>query len=159
MVKVMKFILIVESCTLVLSTGFLSYTRTRNLVGYSNILVYGSEIQPECKIIAEGTSDADAVITVDFGQGSCSSGNSVALSKGSIFIGNHEIISFGESYKDIIFAMSDCDDEVVIAKTYQDASSVEVLAYDGDDRIILGDESRPLDVRSIEVMFWVLLYF
>ena len=69
----------------------------------------------------------------------------MALNVGSIFIGDDEIISFGAQYKDIIFAMSDCDDEIVIAKTYPDASSVEVLGYDGNDNILLGDESRPLD--------------
>jgi hypothetical protein len=34
--------------------------------------------------------------------------------------------------------MSDCDDEVRITSTYTDASSIEVITYSGDDRIILG---------------------
>ena len=41
--------------------------------------------------------------------------------------------------------MSDCDDEIVIAETYSDALSVEVLGYNGNDRIVLGDKNRPLE--------------
>ena len=110
----------------------LSFARTLN--GHSNILIYGSEIQPGCKIIADGTSEADTVITVDFGQGSCTTGQSVALKDGSIFLNKKEVVFFGRAYKDIIFMMSNCDDEVSILQTYSDASSVEVLAYDGNDR-------------------------
>lgn len=116
----------------------------RNLVGYTNILVYGNEVLSGCSIIANGTPDADAVITIDFGQGSCKSGNEVALSEGSIFIDEVKIVTFGTAFKDIIFAMSDCDDVITIAKTYTDTSSVEVLGYGGNDRIILGDSSRPI---------------
>ena len=117
----------------------------RTLNGYSNIYIYGSDIQPGCKIIADGTSEADAIITVDFGQGSCTSGRSVALKEGSIFFNKDEVVSFGSSYKDIIFMMSSCHDEVFILQTYRDSSSVEVLGYDGDDMIVLGDENRALD--------------
>lgn len=41
--------------------------------------------------------------------------------------------------------MSDCDDEIVIAETYSDALSVEVLGYNGNDQIVLGDKNRPLE--------------
>lgn len=90
------------------------------------------------------TNDVNAVITVDFGR-SCSSGKSVALNMGDIFIGRHKIISFSTAYKDIIFVMSDCDDEVHIAETFPDTSSVEVVGNDGDDEIILGDKNRPVE--------------
>lgn len=120
----------------------LNYTRT--LAGYTNILVYGSEIQPGCKIIANGTS-TDAVITIDFGQHSCTIGKTVSLGEGIILIGNDEIVSFGTPYKDIVFVMSDCDDVININKTYSNALSVEVLGHGGDDKIVLGDSNRPLD--------------
>lgn len=75
--------------------------------------MYGSEIQAGCKIIADGTDEANAVITIDFGQGVCTTtGKNVALNVGSIFIEKHEIITFGTSFQDIVFAMSNCDDEV-----------------------------------------------
>ena len=120
----------------------LNYTRT--LAGYTNILVYGSEIQPGCKIIANGTS-TDAVITIDFGQDLCTVGKTVSLGEGIILIGNDEIVSFGTPYKDIVFVMSDCDDVITIFKTYSNALSVEVLGHGGDDKIVLGDSNRPLD--------------
>ena len=120
----------------------LNYTRT--LAGYTNILVYGSEIQPGCKIIANGTS-TDAVITIDFGQDLCTVGKTVSLGEGIILIGNDDIVSFGTPYKDIVFVMSDCDDVITIFKTYSNALSVEVLGHGGDDKIVLGDSNRPLD--------------
>lgn len=74
--------------------------------------MYASEVKAGCKIFANGTDEADAVITIDFGQGSCTMGTKAALNIGSIFIEKREIITFGTSYKDIVFAMSNCDDEV-----------------------------------------------
>lgn len=119
---------------------------TRTLQGYSNILVYGNEVQPGCKIHAGGTNEGDSVITVDFGQGPCTSGYSVALNEGSIFIGNDEIISFGSPYKDIILILSNCNDQVIISKTYADVTSVEVQGNNGDDNIVLGDTTQALDI-------------
>lgn len=123
---------------------------TRTLDGYTHLLIYGNEVQSGCKIIADGNSEANAVITVDFGQGACTSGKSVTLHEGSIFIGDangdeHEVVLFGRPYRDIIFIMTDCNDEVTIAKTFNDTSSVEVLGYAGDDLVMLGDGSRPID--------------
>ena len=69
-------------------------------------------MQPGCKIIANGTDEANAVITLDFGQGSCTTGKRAALNVGSIFIGKRKIVTFGTPYKDIVFAMSNCNDEV-----------------------------------------------
>jgi hypothetical protein len=115
------------------------------LNGYTNILIYGNEVQSGCKIFADGTNEVNAVITVDFGQGSCTNGQQVTLFEGSVFIDKHEIISFGKSYKDIVFRMTDCNDMVTVAKTYRDTASVEVLGFGGDDTIVLGDSSNPLD--------------
>ena len=109
----------------------------RTLIGHSNILVYGSEVKPGCKIIADGSNE-DAVMTVDFGQGSCESGKTASLNEGSIFINGIEIVSFGSVFKDVIFLMTECNDEVSIVKTYTDASSIEVLGYGGDDDITVG---------------------
>ena len=117
----------------------------RTIDGHSNILIYGSDIQPGCKVIATGSSAADAILTLDFGQGSCTSGKSVTLNEGSIFIGDDEVVSFGRPYKDIIFMMSNCNDEIIIAKTYSDASSVEVLGYNGDDIIVIGDATQSFE--------------
>ena len=117
----------------------------RTIDGHSNIYVHGSEIQSKCKVIANGSSDADAILTLDFGQGSCTSGKSVTLNEGRIFIGVDEVVSFGRPYKDIILKMSSCHDSVIIAKTHSDASSIEVLGYDGDDRIVLGDTTQSFD--------------
>ena len=41
--------------------------------------------------------------------------------------------------------MSNCDDEVSILQTYSDASSIEILAFDGNDRIVLGDVTQSFD--------------
>lgn len=118
---------------------------TRTLVGYTNILVYGNEVQSGCKIIADGTPEADAVITIDFGQGNCTSGKTVTLNEGSVFVDENEVVTFGARYQTIIFAMTNCNDNVTILKTYTDASSIELLGYDGDDTIVLGDGSEALD--------------
>ena len=107
--------------------------------------MYGSEVQPGCKIIANGSSDTDAVITVDFGQGPCTSGSTATLRSGSISIGGIEIVTFATSFKDIIFLLSNCHDEVTIIETYPDASSVEVIGYAGDDKLIIGNENLVVD--------------
>jgi hypothetical protein len=117
----------------------------RTLNGYSNIFIYASEVQSGCKIIADGTSAANAAITVDFGQGLCTSGTAVTLDEGSIFIGDAEVVSFGTPYKDIVFIMTECNDMITIAKTYADTSSVEVLGYGGDDIIVIGNAIQALD--------------
>ena len=62
---------------------------TRTLDGHTNILIYGSEVLSGCKINADGTDQSDAIITVDFGQGACTSGNSITLNEGSIEIDGH----------------------------------------------------------------------
>lgn len=116
----------------------------RTLDGYTNILVYGNEVRSNCKIIAQGTSQADAVITVDFGSGACT-GNKVTLDEGIITIDGNEVVSFGSPFKDIIFIMSSCDDQVFISKTYSDASSIEINGADGNDIIELGDASQGLE--------------
>jgi hypothetical protein len=41
--------------------------------------------------------------------------------------------------------MTDCDDEVVIAQTYPNASSIKVFGYSGDDKIVLGEGRTPID--------------
>jgi hypothetical protein len=69
----------------------------------------------------------------------------VTLDEGSIFIGDVEVVSFGAPYKDIVFIMTECNDMITIAKTYDDTSSVEVLGYGGDDIIVLGDAAQALD--------------
>lgn len=101
----------------------------RILNGFSDILVYGSEVQSGCKIIANGSSDSEAVITVDFGQGPCISGSTATLGIGSISInGNDEIVSFATSFKDIIFLMSNCNDEVShsLSKSYSCKISINL---------------------------------
>lgn len=116
----------------------------RTLDGYTNILLYGNEVRSNCNIVAEGTTQADAVITVDFGTGSCT-GNTVTLDEGIIKIDGNKVVSFGSSFKDIIFIMSSCDDQVFITKSYRDASSIEINGADGNDSIELGDASQGLE--------------
>jgi hypothetical protein len=101
-------------------------------------LVYGNEVHSKCKIIAQGTTQADAIITVDFGARSCTS-NTVTLNEGIITINGNQVVSFGPSFKDIVFFMSNCDDRVFITKTYRDSSSIEINGADGNDTIELGD--------------------
>lgn len=85
-------------------------------------------------------------ITVDFGQGPCISGKTVALSEGRIFtFGYDEAIQLGPQYRDITLKTTDCDDQITVTRTYPDALSLEVFGYGGNDRIVLGDGSRPLD--------------
>ena len=116
------------------------------LDGYTNILINGNEVRSGCKIIADGSSAADSTITVDFGQNSCTAGHSVSLGEGSIVIDGIEIIAFGTNFKNIVIALSNCDDEVSVAsKLYSDTSSVEILGYGGNDNIELGDGSEPLE--------------
>jgi hypothetical protein len=124
-----------------------SFGMYRTINGHSNILIYGSEVQSGCRIIGNGSSDTRAVITVDFGQGSCTSGKAVTLEGGSIFIGGDEIVTFGAPFKDVIFAMTNCDDVVTIVSTHPDSSSIEILGYDGDDSIYVGDASLALDTN------------
>ena len=131
----------------VLSCDNLCFLILRILNGYTNILIYGSEVLPGCKVIAQGSADADAIITVDFGQGTCSTGASASLHAGIISINGNEIVSFSTAYKDIVFVTSDCADEISIFETYSDASSVEVISNAGDDNIIIGGDNRPLDTN------------
>jgi hypothetical protein len=120
------------------------------LNGYTNVLVYGSEVKSGCKIIADGTSDgANAILTIDFGQESCSNGHTVSLNQNKIVINGNEIVIFGTPFKDIFFAMSNCNDQVTISKTYSDTSSIEIIGYDGDDRIELGDSSKGFDTNIV----------
>ena len=119
------------------------------LDGYTNILIHGNQVRPGCKIIADGAGDTNAIITVDFGPGSCTSGHSVTLNEGSIVINGNEIVTFGASFRDIIFAGSNCNDQLTIAKTNSDTSSVEIIAYDGSDTIVIGDSSSPLDTNIV----------
>jgi hypothetical protein len=119
------------------------------LDGYTNVLIYGSEVQSGCQIIANGSSDANAILTIDFGQLSCSSGHSVTLNEGSVVIDGNEIVAFDASFKDIILAGSNCADQFTITKTYDDTSSIEILGYDGSDTIILGDSSAPFDTDIV----------
>ena len=118
---------------------------TWTLDGYTHVYIQGNEVGSNCRIVAQGTSLADAVITVDFGTGSCGSGYQVTLNEGSILIGVNEIISFGSSFKNIIFIMSNCNDEVFISKTHGDASSIEIQGADGNDVIELGNADHPLE--------------
>lgn len=115
--------------------------------GHTNMLIYGSEVQSGCKIIADGTDIANTTLTIDFGQGSCSGGHLISLNEGSIFIGDQEVVQFGSPFKDIIFVMSDCNDEVSILKTYSDALSIEVLGNGGNDIINIGDLNQPFDTN------------
>lgn len=110
-------------------------------------MVYGSEVLSNCRIKALGSNEGDSILTVDFGQGPCSSGQTVVLQAGSITVNGIEIVSYSAAYKDIIFVMSNCEDEVTILGTYADASSVEVLGNAGNDRIVIGGDSRPLDAN------------
>lgn len=119
--------------------SLIDFCNDRILNGFTNVLVYGNEVQPGCKIIANGSSDSDAVITIDFGQGPCGSSSRASLKSGSISINGNEIVFFDASYTNIIFLMSNCDDEVSIIETYPDSSSVEVIGYSGNDKVVIGN--------------------
>ena len=70
----------------------------------------------------------------------------VALREGEIFtVGYDDAFTFEPNYKNVIIKTSDCDDRITIAKTYPDASSLKVFGYGGNDRVIVGDGSHPLD--------------
>lgn len=43
--------------------------------------------------------------------------------------------------------MSNCDDQITIVKTYDDASSIEVMGHDGNDSIVIGDESEAFETN------------
>lgn len=117
------------------------------LVGHTDIYVWGSEIQSGCKIIADGAKESDAIIKVDFGQGTCDSGKTVSLDGRSISIDGSEAINFGAPFKNIIFVMTDCNDEVTISSTSNDAISIEVIGNDGDDKVILGQGEPALETN------------
>ena len=117
----------------------------RYLSGYTNILVYASQIRSGCYIRGYGSSEADAIVTVDFGQTECTSGVSITLDEGSIIFDGREVIRFDSPFKDIILKMTECNDEINILKTFTDVSSINVLAYGGNDKIVLGDETESLD--------------
>lgn len=116
--------------------------------GYTNILVYGSQVLSGCKVRAAGSSEAPSIITIDFEQGPCTSGHSVTLNEGSIVINGNEIVVFGAPYKNIIFMMSKCDDTISISNTYSDALSIEILGNGGNDSIQLTQVGAAFD-RSI----------
>ena len=119
----------------------------RTLVGHTDIYVWGSEIQSGCNIIADGAEESDAIITVDFGQGTCDSGKTVSLDGRTISIDGSEAINFGAPFKNIIFVMTDCNDEVTISSTSSDAISIEVIGNDGDDKVILGQGEPALETN------------
>ena len=118
--------------------------------------MYGSEIRSGCRIIADGANE-DALLTIDFGQGSCASGKGVTLSEGSIFINGNEVVSVASVFKDIILLMTDCNDEVTIEKTYTDASSIEVIGYDGDDNIVIGALHPSTPALELEIFANVII--
>ena len=79
-------------------------------------------------------------------QGPCIDGKTVALREGQIFtVGYDDAIAFEPKYKNIILKTTDCDDRITIVKTYPNASSLKVFGYGGNDRVIVGDGSHPLD--------------
>jgi hypothetical protein len=85
---------------------------------------------------------ANAILTIDFGEESCTSGHTVTLNKNKVVINGNEIMTFGTPFKDIIFAMSNCNDQVKMTKTYSDtSSSIEIIGYEWNDIIELGDLS------------------
>lgn len=71
------------------------------------------------------------------------------MSEGSVVIDGNEILSFGASFKDIVFQLSNCDDQITITKTHNDSSSIEIIAYNGIDTIELGDSSQPFDTNIV----------
>ena len=108
--------------------------------------MYGSKLLGDCYIDANGSSEADGVITIDFGQESCTNGISVSLdNENSIFVGDKKIVWFSYYYRDIIFKMTECDDVISILKTRSNMASISILGYGGNDRIVLGDHTQPLD--------------
>ena len=78
-----------------------------NAVLYSNLSSPNVlQVMSGCRIVADGTIEADATITIDFGQGACTSGSQAELLAGSIILNGVEVVLYGTSYKGK--AMCDC---------------------------------------------------
>ena len=59
----------------------------------TNLQVHGNLIQSNFKVIAEGTSQADAVLVVDFTLGTCTKGHTIELDEDTITIDGIEMHS------------------------------------------------------------------
>jgi hypothetical protein len=116
-----------------------------SLIGHTNLQIHGDLIQPNSKIIANGTSQADALLVVDFTSGTCTTGYTIELDEDTIFINGLEAVKFGDAFKDIQFIMSACDDNVYIKSTKMDASSIEIIGTSGTNTIELGYASAPFE--------------
>lgn len=116
-----------------------------SLIGHTNLQVHGNLIQSNFKVIAEGTSQADAVLVVDFTLGTCTKGHTIELDEDTITIDGIEAVQFGDAFKDIQFIMSLCDDRIYIKSTKMDASSIEIIGNSGNNTIELGDALAPFE--------------
>ena len=104
-----------------------------SLYGSSDLTIRARETESGCFIDAPGGL-TDAVLTIDFGLDleSCGSGYKVEVNENVVEIGgrNSEIqpvVEFGRAFKDVVLIMSPCDDEVLIKKTSEDVSYIEIV--------------------------------
>jgi hypothetical protein len=120
------------------------------LVGHTNILVKANEVSNGCVLNVDGAARR-AILTVDFGTAECSptlpnphptvtldqQNNLLSFSNQN---GTEMTINHGEAFLDISIILSDCDDIVTIASTFQtpNASSVEISGRGGNDTITIG---------------------
>jgi len=116
------------------------------LVGHTDLVAEAYKMDPNCRILADGTSEIDAVLEIVFGFGTtgCSVGHKIELRRGEVFIGNSDEpeIVFGEAFKDILITMSNCNDEVYIYETYESLSSLEIITGGGNDTIVIGNKNK-----------------
>lgn len=114
------------------------------LDGHSNLYIHANELKEGCNIDAPG-SNMPAILTVDFNferNATCGDGNTLTLKEGTISIMTHDgipiTITYGEPYENIIIRMSECDDVVVVERTFFSCKSIEILGGGGSDHITLG---------------------
>jgi len=134
------------------------------LTGSSDITIMGSQLGPQCKIIADGDSDGDSdgdegshleellTITLDFGIDNNCTGNGydVLVSSGIMTIKNkttmqQNLVEFDSSFANLVFIMSSCNDTVSILNSYNNAQSIEILTGRGDDLIKIGTDETAFD--------------
>ena len=125
--------------------------------GHTRLDIKAYAIQSGCVITANGGDETDSVLKIDFGFGEdepCVDGNSITLSaSGSSVVariiraadGSDTTLTVGARFKDIEIKGSQCEDEISVENTLEDAGSISIDGGGGDDTIIIGTNSTGLD--------------
>ena len=114
-----------------------------NLIGHTNVVLKGRDIQPGCHIDVPGSDQSDATLFIDLEMDrACTTGFTVEVDEDNIIIDGNSVITFGTPFKGIDIAMSPCDDTVIIKKTRQDADVISIETGNGNGEIICYDFYR-----------------